>query len=46
LKDDQGAKKIIQQHIAETVEFPGGAVDLDTPEEFKSFLEQYAKKMP
>jgi molybdenum cofactor cytidylyltransferase len=40
LDDQQGAKKIILQHrdnIA-LVDFPEGAVDLDTPEDYQNFL--------
>ena len=37
---DQGAKKIILQHLDETVrvEFLEGAVDLDTPEDYEAFV--------
>ena len=36
LPDDQGARKIIQQkeELVGTVDFTGGAIDLDTPEDF------------
>ena len=46
LQDDQGAKKIIQQHHdqVETIDFPEGAVDLDTPEDYYNFVQ--SKKMP
>src|SRR5688572_16400665 len=30
LSDEHGAKKIIQKHVPETVDFPGGSIDLDT----------------
>jgi molybdenum cofactor cytidylyltransferase len=45
LHDEEGAKKIIQQHGAESVDFPGGDVDLDTPEDYKNFIHR-SKKMP
>jgi molybdenum cofactor cytidylyltransferase len=37
LEDQQGAKKVIQQHhaIATTLDFPEGAVDIDTPEDYQ-----------
>jgi molybdenum cofactor cytidylyltransferase len=37
LPDDQGARKIIQQkkELVGTVGFTGGAIDLDTPEDFR-----------
>ena len=46
LPDDQGAKKIIQQHFSEviTVAFPEGAVDLDTPEDYRGFIKGIGKK--
>lgn len=39
LSDDQGAKKIILSHKdrTATVDFPDGAIDLDTPEDLKKF---------
>ena len=42
LADDQGAKKIIQEHLSETalVDFPQGAIDLDTPEEYRTFIKK------
>jgi molybdenum cofactor cytidylyltransferase len=46
LSDEHGAKKIIQKHQAEVVDFPDGAIDLDTPDDYKTFLEQRSKKMP
>ena len=39
LDDEQGAKKIIQQHEVETINFPEGAIDLDTPEEYNNFVQ-------
>jgi len=41
LSDDQGAKKIIQKHPTETltVNFPEGSVDLDTPDDYSSFVD-------
>lgn len=40
LPDDQGAKKLIQMNRdkLETVPFPGGAIDLDTMEDYKRFM--------
>ncbi|NOT74650.1 MAG: nucleotidyltransferase family protein [Cyclobacteriaceae bacterium] len=40
LTDDQGAKKIIQLHQNETlnIEFQEGAIDLDTPDDFRNFV--------
>ncbi len=43
MDDGQGAKKIIQQHQAETIDFPDGAIDLDTFEEYNNFIS--SKKM-
>jgi molybdenum cofactor cytidylyltransferase len=39
LGDDEGAKKLIAQHANDiiSVAFPGGAVDLDTPEDYRNF---------
>ncbi len=39
LEDDQGAKMIIKQHpeLVSAVDFPGGEIDLDTPEDYKTF---------
>jgi len=45
LGDDQGAKKIIHQHPAEVIDFPEGAIDLDTPEDYQRFIQQHSKKM-
>ena len=41
LPDDQGAKKIFQQHTNDmlTIDFPEGAVDLDTPDDYKSLVD-------
>lgn len=40
LPDDQGAKKIIQEHFSETalVDFEEGAIDLDTLEDYRRFI--------
>lgn len=40
LTQAEGAKKVIQRHINSvvTVEFPQGAIDLDTPEDYQQFL--------
>ena len=40
MSDDEGAKKIIQQHLHDTVavNFPEGAIDLDTQEDHDRFL--------
>jgi molybdenum cofactor cytidylyltransferase len=40
LNDDEGAKKVIQKNFIDVVmvDFPEGAVDLDTPDEYKQFL--------
>lgn len=38
LDDEHGAKKIIQQYQAETIDFPEGVIDLDTPEEYGNFI--------
>jgi molybdenum cofactor cytidylyltransferase len=46
LQDEQGAKKTIQQHIVETVAFPEGEIDLDTPQDYQNFLQKQSKKMP
>lgn len=46
LNDPEGAKKVIQQHPAEVIDFSDGAIDLDTPEDYKNFLHQHSKKMP
>jgi molybdenum cofactor cytidylyltransferase len=40
LGDSEGARKLIQQkkNEVEAVDFPGGEIDLDTPEDVKRFL--------
>jgi molybdenum cofactor cytidylyltransferase len=40
LNADSGARRIIQQHLHETytISFPQGAIDLDTPDEYRAFL--------
>jgi len=40
LPDDQGAKSIILRHRDEvaTVDFPAGALDIDTPEDYEREL--------
>lgn len=40
LNADTGARKMIQQHLHETytIDFPKGAIDLDTPEQYQAFL--------
>lgn len=45
LGDEEGAKKIIQNYPAEVVDFPEGSIDLDTPEDYKTFLQQQIKKI-
>ncbi len=42
LGNKQGAKKIILENRNDTlpVEFPGGATDLDTPEDYQHFIER------
>jgi molybdenum cofactor cytidylyltransferase len=39
LDSDTGARKIIQQHLNETytINFPEGAIDLDTPDQYQAF---------
>ncbi len=41
LNSDAGARRIIQQHLLETytIDFPQGAIDLDTPDEYRAFLD-------
>lgn len=41
LPDDQGAKKIILENSEETslIPFPGGEIDLDTMEDYQSYLD-------
>jgi molybdenum cofactor cytidylyltransferase len=43
LDDEQGAKKLIQQQLAnvKAVEFPKGIIDLDFPEDYESLLGNY-----
>jgi molybdenum cofactor cytidylyltransferase len=45
LSDDQGAKKIVQQFPdqLDTVAFPKGSIDLDTPEDYQKFLKTNKK---
>jgi len=40
MEDSQGAKKILMEMTGSvlSVDFPGGAVDLDTPEDYSAFL--------
>lgn len=45
LRDEEGAKKIILNHTPEVVDFPEGSIDLDTPYDYKKFIDEYAKKM-
>jgi molybdenum cofactor cytidylyltransferase len=45
LSDEHGAKKIIQQYPVETIDLPEGTIDLDTPEDYKTFLQLRSKKM-
>ncbi|MBM0745064.1 nucleotidyltransferase family protein (plasmid) [Phormidium sp. CLA17] len=42
LNSDTGARQIIQQHLNETytIDFPKGAIDLDTPDQYQAFLAQ------
>ena len=42
LKDDQGAKKIIEQFPEQrvTVDFPDGAIDLDTGEDYQNYVKR------
>ena len=39
-EDAQGAKKILMDHAESvlSIDFPDGAVDLDTPEDYREFL--------
>jgi len=41
LDDSQGAKKILEKHhdTIEVVNFPEGAIDLDTPEDYQNFIQ-------
>ena len=38
--DQSGAKKIILQHkeVVQTIDFPQGSIDLDTPEDYQPFI--------
>lgn len=40
LGDEQGARKIIESHTGtiQTIEFPKGEIDLDTPEDLENFV--------
>lgn len=40
VQDKEGAKKIIQLHkeLVESVDFPQGSIDLDTPEDYSTFI--------
>ena len=40
IENESGAKKIIQQHkeLVKTIDFPQGAIDLDTPDDYQKFL--------
>jgi molybdenum cofactor cytidylyltransferase len=40
VEDKEGAKKIIQLHkeLVESVDFPQGSIDLDTPEDYTTFI--------
>ncbi|MFZ6009296.1 MAG: nucleotidyltransferase family protein [Bacteroidota bacterium] len=44
LEDAAGAKKIIQQNqqVVSSIDFPGGEIDLDTPEDYESFNRKYS----
>ncbi len=44
--DDSGARKIIRQHAETvgTVDFPGGHIDLDTPEDYSKFILENTKE--
>jgi molybdenum cofactor cytidylyltransferase len=45
LDDEQGAKKIIQMQAAvEEIDCPEGAYDIDTPEDYQKFVENYKAK--
>ena len=39
LNDEEGAKSLLREHVnnVATVPFPGGEIDLDTPEDYASF---------
>lgn len=40
VEDESGAKKIILLHkeVVETIDFPQGSIDLDTPEDYQTFV--------
>lgn len=40
VEDHAGAKKIIRQHkeVVQTIDFAQGAIDLDTPEDYQTFI--------
>lgn len=48
LKENQGAKKLIQKHLKEEsiafVDFPEGRFDLDTQSDYQHFLEEFGGK--
>jgi len=46
LKDEQGAKKIIEQFPEQcaTVDFPDGSIDLDTNDDYQNYLKRKQKK--
>jgi molybdenum cofactor cytidylyltransferase len=39
LGDREGAKKMLSENSIPVVDFPGGATDLDTPEDYRLFIE-------
>lgn len=43
LRDEEGAKKIIKRHTRQVVpiDFPEGSVDLDTPADYRRYLEDF-----
>ena len=46
IENQEGAKKIILQHLeaTEALDFPEGALDLDTPEDYRRYLQGKPKK--
>jgi molybdenum cofactor cytidylyltransferase len=42
LKDEQGAKKVIQENAGNvvTIDFPQGEIDIDTPDDYNNFQNQ------
>ncbi len=46
VENESGARKIIQQNkdLVQTVDFPEGAVDVDTPDDFKKLKERLSKQ--